>query len=104
MNGRVEARIVATSLIPRGTLILELGGLMSADAVEKLAGSHGYPIHKSATQPPFQTFSVIWRGKGQCGPGPKADRLLLGPARFVNHSCFPNCKVCSPLSFSHRVG
>src|SRR6266481_2245983 len=96
MNGRVEACIVAMSPIPSGTFVLELGGLMSADAIEKLAGSHGIPINKYTTQPRFETFSVIWRGKGQCGPGPKADRLLLGPARFVNHSCDPNCRVRPP--------
>jgi hypothetical protein len=36
-------------------------------------------------------LSVITKGAGQLGP--ENERLLLGPFRFVNHECIPNCQV-----------
>jgi SET domain-containing protein len=104
MNNKKQAGIFATTAIPKGTLLLELGGLMSADAI---SASIPYSKNKLKRQrkgeqdPPYNMFSVIWRGPGQCGPGPHADRLLLGPARFVNHSCKPNCKVRTRARQTH---
>ncbi|KIJ23245.1 hypothetical protein M422DRAFT_196177 [Sphaerobolus stellatus SS14] len=60
---------------------------MSADAVEVFNISR----KKHADwQPLYESFSVIWRCSGQTGPGPEEDRLLVGPIRFINHSCDPN--------------
>jgi hypothetical protein len=36
-------------------------------------------------------LSVIMRSKGQLGP--EDVRLILGPLRFANHECNPNCQV-----------
>jgi hypothetical protein len=36
-------------------------------------------------------LSVITRSTGQLGP--RDERLVLGPIRFANHECVPNCQV-----------
>ena len=47
-----------------------------------------------------QAISVINSSLRQRGPvGP---RLILGPFRFANHDCSPNCQVTSPI-VSHIV-
>jgi hypothetical protein len=39
-------------------------------------------------------ISVISAHRSQ--KGPKGNRLILGPFRFANHDCSPNCQVCLP--------
>jgi hypothetical protein len=36
-------------------------------------------------------LSVILRDSGQLGP--ENERMILGPLRFANHECKPNCQV-----------
>ena len=63
----------ATRDIPALTVLLTATSSMSSDLVE--GGGH----------------SVIEPNGKQKGPvGP---RLILGPIRFVNHDCKPNCQV-----------
>ena len=45
-----------------------------------------------------RSISIIESSRGHLGPlGP---RLLLGPLRFANHDCDPNCQVPSPSIIS----
>jgi len=64
---------MCTKFIPAQTYILMASGSMSSDNF----GGGG--------------LSVILRGSGQLGP--KNERLILGPLRFANHECKPNCQV-----------
>ena len=93
LNEKIQSRILATSDISKGTLILELGGLMSSDAIMSGSLVQDSKKRKREEAPQYNMLSVIRKGPRQCGPGAPSDRLLLGPARFVNHSCEPNCKV-----------
>ena len=65
----------ARRLIPAGCPILSTSTSLSQDLVpDQMVG-----------------ISVAEASKGQKGPmGP---RLMLGPLRFVNHDCKPNCQV-----------
>ena len=75
---------------------------MSANSVESttVPGGNGSNKRKQVQQQEFNMFSVVRLFPGQCGPGRKADRLLVGPVRFVNHSCEPNCKVRVPSQYT----
>ena len=85
LNDKIQFRILATSNIPKGTLMLELGGLMSSDAVVSGDLTQASSKKRKREDPQYNfVFSVIWKG---------SDRLLLGPVRFINHSCQPNSRV-----------
>jgi SET domain len=73
-NQTVSAGLKATAHIGAATWILSTCGSMSSD------------IHH------YRGVSVIQSHHSQLGPsGP---RLILGPFRFANHDCAPNCQVC----------
>lgn len=65
--------MLATRSIPAGTFILQLSGVASDEDVPATVAK----------------FSVIQR-KQRAG---SVDALLVGPIRFINHCCKPNCKV-----------
>ncbi|KAF8502419.1 hypothetical protein BU17DRAFT_22562, partial [Hysterangium stoloniferum] len=87
--------ILARTRVPRGTVISELSGIMSSDSIDvpDLDGpQHQHRTQKNTRRSFFKPVSIIWRSNGQAGDNVKGDRLFVGPARFVNHSCIPNCK------------
>ena len=43
-------------------------------------------------------LSVILSSPGQLGP--ENERLILGPLRFANHDCKPNCQVSFCYEYS----
>lgn len=72
--GTITCGLKATRFIPVASFLLSAGGSMSSDLVQ------GKPA-----------ISIIESSMQQKGPhGP---RLLLGPFRFANHDCKPNCQV-----------
>jgi hypothetical protein len=73
LGGKIDAGLTCTKFIPAGMYILTAGGSMSLDHYD--AGG----------------LSVILRSPGQLGP--ENERLILGPLRFANHECKPNCQV-----------
>jgi hypothetical protein len=73
LGGKIDAGLTCTKFIPAGMYILTAGGSMSSNNF----GKGG--------------LSVIMRGSGQLGP--ENERLILGPLRFANHECKPNCQV-----------
>lgn len=74
--------VVATQRIVVDTAVLELCGSLSSDVTDHTPG-----------------LSVIESGRRQLGP--RGPRLILGPFRFVNHDCEPNCQVS--VSSTSRV-
>jgi len=72
-GSEISAGLVATSPIPHSTHLLTASGSMSSD----LYTGGG--------------FSEIASHKSQRGP--QGRRLILGPFRFANHDCDPNCQV-----------
>jgi hypothetical protein len=80
-GGRICAGLRATQHIPACTFILTTCSSMSSD----LYGADG-------------GFSIIESTAQQLGP--IGQRLILGPFRFANHECEPNCQVSSfPIPF-----
>jgi hypothetical protein len=77
-DGEISAGLECTKHIPASTYILTAGGSMSSD---------NYGVNVGG-------LSVVIRGARQLGP--ENERLLLGPLRFVNHGCMPNCQVSIP--------
>ena len=73
-NSTITCGLKATRFIPVATFLLSGGGSMSSDLVE---GRSAISIIEST---PRQK-------------GPFGHRLLLGPFRFTNHDCKPNCQV-----------
>ncbi|RKO91978.1 hypothetical protein BDK51DRAFT_11326, partial [Blyttiomyces helicus] len=72
-SGKVEACLIATMAMSRGDQIIHCIGLIATltkEDEECLAG---------------RDFSVIFSTRKEC------NCLMLGPARFVNHDCDPNC-------------
>lgn len=74
-GGKICFGLKACRIIPAGCPILSTSTSLSEDVVpDDMAG-----------------ISVIEATRGQKGPmGP---RLMLGPLRFANHDCKPNCQV-----------
>lgn len=72
------AGLECTKAIPAGTYILTGSSSLSSDSYGKGGG-----------------LSVILACPGQLGPS--TERLMLGPVRFANHDCEPNCQVMSGL-------
>ena len=79
-EGKICAGLVACQMIPAATPILTTCSSMSSDLAE---GSH--------------MISVVEGTRLQ--KGPEGPRLILGPFRFVNHNCQPNCQVRSFSSY-----
>lgn len=84
-SGKAEACIVATRQWKTGDEMHACSGLIAelTDEEEQWLKD--------------RDFSVMFSVKANCMC------LFLGPARFVNHDCRPNCKVCS-LLFAVNVG
>ncbi|KAJ2453538.1 histone lysine methyltransferase Set9 [Coemansia sp. RSA 2336] len=79
VTGKSEARVVATKRYELGMVISLCSGSvakLSEKETQRMAEEHA-------------DFSVIWwqKQKSMC--------LFLGPARFVNHDCNPNCQFTS---------
>lgn len=75
VQGKVCMGLKARQTIPAGCPILSTSTSLSKDVVPEDRGG----------------ISVIEGSRGQKGPmGP---RLMLGPLRFANHDCKPNCQV-----------
>ena len=72
-ENKISGGLECTKFIPAATYILTASGSMSSDKF----GKGG--------------LSVILRSPGQRGP--ENERLILGPFRFANHECKPNCQV-----------
>ena len=58
----------------------------------------GYPILSTSTSLsqdviPGQMVGISVAEATQGQKGPKGPRLMVGPLRFVNHDCKPNCQV-----------
>ena len=75
-DGEIGAGLKAKSFISEGTLLLTVGGSM---AVDEWGGG--------------DSVSVIIPKAGDETLGPIAKRLILGPFRFANHDCSPNCQA-----------
>jgi hypothetical protein len=73
-GGQIVAGLECTKPIHASTYILTAGASMSSDNYGMGGG-----------------LSVIMRGARQLGP--ENERLILGPLRFANHECRPNCQV-----------
>jgi hypothetical protein len=76
IDGGLGFGVVAGMDIPEGVYIYELMGMMAAD-----------------TEAPHSRLSEITPYPSQRKKG-KKPRVLLGPARFINHDCCPNVEVC----------
>lgn len=85
--------VEAKSAIPRDAFILEMSGHASATAPFVLDASGC--IVGVDTSSGLAKFSLITRGKG----GRQYIALLVGPIRFLNHQCNPNCEVTTLPSF-----
>lgn len=76
----IHAGLQCTKAIPANTYILMASGSMSSDRYGLNGG-----------------LSIILASPGQLGP--ENERLLLGPLRFANHECKPNCQVKNCTGF-----
>jgi hypothetical protein len=76
-QGVISGGMKAQEDIPAGVSLLAACGSGSQDAVDR-AG-----------------ISIVKASRIQ--KGPTKPRLVLGPFRFVNHDCDPNCQVSHPL-------
>ena len=88
---RYQFGIKAKVEIPEGVFIPELLGLMASDTVAEHSG-----------------LSEIMPHNDQIGP--REPRILVGPLRFINHSCDvegaiikPNITVSSPNCFFPHI-
>ena len=100
LRNMVQLCIRAKTFIPKNTSIEELGGIMSINAVD-VFNQHGRK--QEDWEPEYETFSIIRASSGQRGVGMRKDRLLMGPLRFVNHSCAPNAEVYFPPMSLHET-
>jgi hypothetical protein len=71
----ISGGLKAQNKIPAGSPILATASSMSTDIISEAQ----------------QGVSLIEAQSGQ--KGPLGCRLLLGPIRFANHDCNPNCQV-----------
>jgi hypothetical protein len=78
-GGSISAGLVACCNIAAATVILSTCGSMSSDGSD-VGG-----------------FSVIQPSSAQLGP--QEPRIILGPFRFANHDCQPNCQARYSKSF-----
>jgi hypothetical protein len=82
-NIKISMGLKAHRNIPSGAAILSSSSSMSTDIIP----------------PERRSISIIKSHRSQLGPlGP---RLLLGPLRFANHDCNPNCQVVIFLTLSY---
>jgi hypothetical protein len=72
-----QCAITASKNIPKNTYLWELIGVMSSNILSR-------PSASSIEAHPIQGY-------------PRGPRLLVGPARLVNHSCNPNATVSTCL-------
>ena len=80
---RRQCGIIATTNLSKDTTLWELNGILSMDEVEG------------------PSFSTILPHSCQNMPS-KGPRIMVGPARFVNHCCSPNALVRFVSSFRCR--
>ncbi|KAH7929209.1 hypothetical protein BV22DRAFT_1029843 [Leucogyrophana mollusca] len=78
----VTGGIKARKDIPASTFLLTLSGSMSKNTVTEM------------------NHSIIQASASQMGPG--GNRMILGPFRFVNHDCKPNCQIY-PVPNTHAA-
>ena len=71
----IAVGLKARKRIPAACPILSTSTSMSSDLIS----------------PGVHAVSIIESGPGQ--KGPQGSRLMLGPLRFANHDCAPNCQV-----------
>ena len=83
-NGRVEAKVCATRVWKQGDEVRLCSGYVARLTAEE---------ENKLTHVDKRDFSVMFstRKESSC--------LFLGPARFVNHDCNPNCKVRPAIFF-----
>lgn len=82
---KVEAAVVANRAWQKSELITFCSGKVIALSEEQVA------YLKNMGE---RDFSVVYSSRW------KAPALFLGPARFVNHDCNPNCNVGRPAKTS----
>ena len=82
---KIEARIVATQDFEIGDEIKTCSGVIAELTKDEEAALKN------------RDFSVMYSTKKKCMC------LFLGPARFVNHDCKPNTKVCFLLYLIYIV-
>lgn len=85
LEGRCQFGIKARVPIPRGTFLHCLIGLMASDS------KYADQVELSVITPHHDNL------------GPPENRILVGPLRFINHSCLPNIEVSTTGLILYRL-
>ncbi|KDQ21913.1 hypothetical protein BOTBODRAFT_99138 [Botryobasidium botryosum FD-172 SS1] len=85
-TGKTELCVLATMQLHPGQVIRELRGSL-ADLTPEQDEELRRTDRKSTDGGISRDFSVIHSKQKRC------NQLFLGPARFVNHDCHPNCEL-----------